>query len=146
MSNTANHMDSSPASTIADQGLHDRVFRAMLGATAFAVLGASLMAPWRVATGLLLGGLLALLNHHWLRSSVSTAFSLALGKQIKPQIKIAQYLLRYLVIGAVTFASYKLRIASLPAIIGGLCTFVVALFAEALREFYFVIIQREGIN
>jgi len=34
----------------------------------------------------------------------------------------------------------------LPAIIGGLCTFVVALFAEALREFYFVIIQREGIN
>jgi ATP synthase I chain len=146
MSNTANYMDSSPASTVTDQRLHARVFRVMVGATALAVLGASLMAPWRVATGLLLGGLLALLNHQWLRTSVSTAFALALGKQKKPRIKIAGYLFRYLVIGTVTFAAYKLRIASLPAIIAGLCTFVVALFAEALREFYFVIIQREGIN
>ncbi len=132
--------------TATDQGLHGRVFRVMLGATAVAVLVASLMGPWRVATGLLLGGLLALLNHHWLRTSVSTAFALALGEQRKPRIKIAQYVLRYLVIGVVTFAAFKLRIASLPAIIAGLCTFVVALFAEALREFYFVIIQREGIN
>ena len=139
-------MDSSRVTTATDQGLHARVFRVMLGATAVAVLVASLMGPWRVAIGLLLGGLLALLNHHWLRTSVSTAFALALGEQRKPRIKIAQYVLRYLVIGVVTFAAFKLRIASLPAIIGGLCTFVVALFAEALREFYFVIIQREGIN
>lgn len=139
-------MDSSRVTTATDQGLHGRVFRVMLGATAVAVLVASLMGPWRVATGLLLGGLLALLNHHWLRTSVSSAFALALGEQRKPRIKIAQYVLRYLVIGVVTFAAFKLRIASLPAIIAGLCTFVVALFAEALREFYFVIIQREGIN
>jgi len=118
----------------------------MLGATALAVLGAGLIGPWRVATGLLLGGLLALLNHHWLRTSVSTAFALALGEQRKPRIKIAQYVLRYLVIVVVTFAAVKLRIAYLPAIIIGLCTFVVALFAEALREFYFVIIQREEVN
>src|SRR6267143_1570023 len=128
MSNTTTHMDSSPASAVTDQDLHARLFRVMLGATALAVLAASLMAPWRVATGLLLGGLLALLNHHWLRTSVSTAFALALGEQRKPRIKIAQYVLRYLVIGVVTFAAFKLRIASLPAIIGGLCTFVVALF------------------
>ena len=49
-------------------------------------------------------------------------------------------------LGAVILAAYKLRFASLPAIVAGLCTFVVALFAEALREFYFVIIQREGVN
>jgi hypothetical protein len=139
-------MDSSCVPTAADQGLHARVFRVMLAATTLAVFGASLIGPWRVATGLLLGGLLALLNHHWLRTSVSTAFAMALGEQRKPRIKVAQYVLRYLVIGAVTFAAFRLRIASLPAIIGGLCTFVVALFAEALREFYYVIIQREGVN
>jgi hypothetical protein len=139
-------MDSSHVPTATDQGLHARVFRVMLGATALAVLGAGLMGPWRVATGLLLGGLLSLLNHHWLRTSVSTAFALALGEQRKPRIKITQYVLRYLVIVVVTFAALKLRIASLPAIIVGLCTFVVALFAEALREFYFVIIQREEVN
>jgi hypothetical protein len=31
----------------------------------------------------------------------------------------------------------------LPAVLAGLCSFVVALMAEALREFYFAIIERE---
>ena len=139
-------MDSSRVTTATDQGLHARVFRVMLGATVLTVLGASLIAPWRVATGLCLGGLLALLNHHWLRTSIATAFALALGEQRKPRMQISPYVLRYFVVAVVTFAAFKLRIASLPAIIGGLCTFVVALFAEALREFYFVFIQREGVN
>jgi hypothetical protein len=140
-------MDSSRLLTDAepDQGLRARVFRVMLATTVLAVFVASLMAQWRVATGLLLGGLLALLNHHWLQTSVSTAFALALGEQKRPKINLAQYVLRYLVIAGVTFVAYKLRVASLPAIVAGLCTFVVALFAEALREFYFVIIQREGV-
>jgi hypothetical protein len=118
----------------------------MLVTTVLAVSVATLLAPWRVATGLLLGGLMALLNHHWLQSSVATAFALALDERKRPRLNLVQYILRYLVIGAVILAAYKLRFASLPAIVAGLCTFVVALFAEALREFYFVIIQREGVN
>jgi len=139
-------MDSSPVSTETDMGLKRRVFRVMLVTTVLAVSVATLLAPWRVATGLLLGGLLALLNHHWLQSSVATAFALALDERKRPRLNLVQYILRYLVIGAVILAAYKLRFASLPAIVAGLCTFVVALFAEALREFYFVIIQREGVN
>ena len=46
-------------------------------------------------------------------------------------------------IAAVVFVAYKLDIVSLAAIIAGLCSFVVALFVEAFREFYFAIIQRE---
>jgi hypothetical protein len=54
-----------------------------------------------------------------------------------------QFLLRYLVVGAALFAAYEAGIASLPAMLIGLSSFVVAIFAEALREFYFAIIQRE---
>jgi len=117
----------------------------MLTTTVLALVVAALFAPWRVATGLLLGGLLSLLNHHWLQSSVSSVVSLALGG-VKPQLRIAQFILRYLVVGAAVFVAYQLRVVSLPAVLVGLSTFVVALFFEALREIYFVMIQREEIN
>jgi hypothetical protein len=101
-----------------------------------------------------------LLNHYWLTSSTTAAFSVVLQgtdrtgvtptetnqKAARPKIKLAQYVLRYLVVAAVVFIAYKLDIVSLTATIIGLCSFVVALFAEALREFYFVIIHREGIS
>jgi hypothetical protein len=117
----------------------------MLGATGLAVFVSILFAPWRVTTGLLIGGLLSLINHHWLQTSVSAVVALAVGGE-KPKLNLAKFILRYLVIGAVAFIAYKFRIASLPALLAGLCTFVLALFAEAVREMYFVIIQREEIT
>jgi hypothetical protein len=49
-------------------------------------------------------------------------------------------------VGTVVFIAYQLNIVSLSATLLGLCSFVVALFVEAFREFYFAIIRREGIN
>ena len=129
----------------ADLGLHARVFRVMLGATGLAVFVSVLIAPWRVATGLLIGGLLSLINHHWLQTSVSSVVALAVGGE-KPRLNLAKFILRYLVVGAVVFLAYKFRIAALPALLAGLSTFVVAVFAEAFREMYFVITQREEIT
>ena len=117
----------------------------MLGVTGLAVFVSVLLAPWRVTAGLLIGGLLSLINHHWLQTSVSSIVALAVGGE-KPKLNLAKFILRYLVIGAVAFIAYKFRIASLPALLAGLCSFVLALFAEAVREMYFVIIQREEIT
>ena len=123
-----------------------RVFRTMCAAVALVVITSVAFAEWRVTTGLLLGGLLSLLNHHWMRTSISAAFDHALGKGTKPRIKLAQYILRYFVIAIAVLVAYKLNIASLPAMITGLCSFVVALFVEAFREIYFAIIHRKEIN
>lgn len=123
-------------------GIEWRVFRTMALAVALAVIASLPFAQWRITTGLLLGGLLSLLNHHWLSSSTTAAFSvIAHGK--RPQLKLTKYILRYLVIATLVFLAYKLNIVSLPATIAGLCSFVVALFVEALREFYFALIHRE---
>ena len=126
-------------------GVDARVFRTMIIAVVFAVLASLPFAQWRITTGLLVGGLLSLLNHHWLRSSSAAAFSVVVHGA-KPKLKLAQYVLRYVVVGTVVFVAYKLNVVSLTATIAGLCSFVVALFAEAFREFYFVIIHREEIS
>lgn len=142
MDNIPNNV-SATASLPAESTIDTRVLRTMAVAVSLAVIISVPFAPWRVTTGLLLGGLLSLLSHHWMRTSVSAAFDRALGSGTKPQLTSAKYILRYFVIAAAVFAAYNLGIVSLPATIAGLCSFVVALFVEALREFYFAIIHRE---
>jgi len=128
-----------------DGRLERRIFNAMAVAVAIAVVISVAFSPWRTTTGLLLGGALSLLNHHWLRSSTASAFSV-IAHGVKPKLSIVTYVLRYLIITAVVFLAYKLNLVSLAATIAGLCSFVVALFAEAIREFYFAIIHREEIS
>jgi hypothetical protein len=146
MKETGNNESVSALSTAADNGIDGRIFRSMAAAVALAVIVSGPFAPWRVTTGLLVGGLLSLLNHYWMRSSISAGFDLALGVGTKPRIKLAQYVLRYFVVGTIVFAAYQLDIVSLPATVAGLCSFVAALFIEAFREIYFAIIHREEIN
>ena len=125
-----------------NDSIHTRVFRTMALTTAFTVAVSAFVMPWRVTTGLLIGGLLALFSHNWLKNSAAAAIDLsAAGGQ--PQLRLAQFVLRYVVVGAVIFSAYTLDLISLPAVFIGLSSFVVAMFAEALREFYFAIIERE---
>jgi hypothetical protein len=122
--------------------LDSRVFRTMAVATALAVTISAFIAPWRVTAGLLVGGLLALFSHRWLKNSAAAAIQLSTAGG-RPQLRLAQFVLRYVVIAAVIFAAYTLDLVSLPAVLAGMATFVVAMFVEAAREFYFAIIERE---
>ncbi len=142
-------------SQIRQSGIEARIFRSMVFAVVFAVVASLIFAQWRITTGLLVGGLLSLLNYHWLSNSTAAAFSVVLNETnvdganldgMRPRIKLAQYILRYFVIAAVVFGAYRLNIVSLTATIAGLCSFVVALFVEAFREFYFAIIHGEEIS
>src|SRR5688572_9302692 len=114
----------------------------MIVAVAIAVIVSAIVAPWRVTTGLLLGGVLSLLNHRWLSGSVATLLDMQ-KPGAKPRLKLWKHGLRYLVIAVAVFAGYQLNLISLGATIAGLCSFVPALFVEAGRQFYFAIIRRE---
>jgi ATP synthase I subunit len=129
-------------SRLGGNGIESRIFRTMIFASTLAVAASLPFAPWRVTAGLLLGGALSLLNHHWLRRSATAALSVV-AHGTKPSIGLAQYVFRYAVLAGVVFAAYKLNVVSLTATIAGLCSFVAALFVEAFRELYFVIIHRE---
>jgi len=125
--------------------LESRVFRSMAIATALSVGVAVFIAPWRVTAGLLLGGLLALFSHRWLKNSAAVAIHLSTVGG-RPQLRLAQFVLRYVVIAAAVFTAYTLDLVSLPAVLAGMSSFVVAIFVEAGREFYFAIIKREENN
>jgi len=128
-----------------DRALDTRIFRAMAAASALAVIVSAFIGPWRFTTGLLIGGVLALFSHRWLRNSSAAAIKLSIGGGVR-QIQLFQFILRYLVVAATIFAASELGVASLSAMIVGLSSFVLALFVEALREFYFAIIRREEIS
>ena len=85
--------------------------------------------PWRVTTGLLVGGLLALFNHRWLKNSTAAAIKLSTSDGAS-HFGLAQFLLRYVVIAAVVFATVTLDLVNLPAVLAGLCSFVVAMLVE----------------
>ena len=142
MSEIVNNVGRSAFSATDPVAMERRLFRSMCGAVAISVIASAALAPWRVTTGLLLGGLLSLFNHHWLRTSLSAVFGTAeSGKRVK--ISAARYVLRYFVIGAVVALAYALGLVSIVATLVGLCSFVVAAMMEAFMQIYFIIINRE---
>lgn len=133
---------SAEALAVEDAVLEARIFHTMIVTVVIAVIAGVFLAPWRVTSGLMLGGGLSLLNYNWLRTSMAAVFrNENAGKQ--PRIRMSRYVIRYFVITAVVFAAYQLKLISLPATLAGLCSFVVAFFVEAIRQSYFAIIRRE---
>ena len=138
MSETANNVS---GKLTRPDDLEARLFRSMGVAVAIAVVICAAVAPARVTLGVLLGGALSLLNYRWLHGSVAALLSVEPGT--RPRMSLWKHAFRYLIVGGIVFAAYALNIISLPATIAGLCSFVVALFVEAIRQFYFAIIRRE---
>jgi ATP synthase I chain len=145
MAENANNTSDTPVSIEVNHGLNGRVFRAMTVTTGLMVIVSLFFLSWRITTGLLIGGLLALFSHRWLKNSAAAALTLSIEGG-RPQLRLAQFVLRYVIVGAIVFAAYTLDLVTLPAILVGLSSFVVALFIEALREFYFAITKRGEIN
>ncbi len=119
-----------------------RLVRGMCVSVAVACAVSLPLAPWRVTTGLALGGVLSLLNHHWLRSSLAAIFSTA-GSGRRVKFRMARYVLRYFVIATVVAAAYSLNLVSIVATLAGLCAFVPAVMTEAFAQIYFAIVNRE---
>ena len=123
--------------------LERRLARAMYVLIACAVTTSAVVAPWRVTTGLLLGGALALFNHRWLRGSLAAVFGGEAAAGKRPRLSAARYVLRYFVIGCVVASAYMLNLISMPATLAGLCAFAAAVMVEAGTQLYFAIIHRE---
>ena len=136
------------AVTSRDAGaLEARMLRTMIVTIVAAVAVAAIIAPWRVTTGVLIGGALSILNYRWLHSSATAIINLNIGStnigSTAPSARSLRYVLRYFIVAALVFAAYQMNVVSLPATLAGLCAFVPALMFEAFRQFYFIIIHRE---
>ncbi|HEX8354986.1 MAG TPA: ATP synthase subunit I [Pyrinomonadaceae bacterium] len=119
-----------------------RIFRVTFWAASAAVAASAFLAPWRVTTGLALGGALALFNQYWLRTSVEAVFEGASADR-PPKMKAARYFLRYFVVAAAVFVAHRAGLVSLAATLAGMCAVVAGLLAEGFRQLYFAIVRRE---
>jgi hypothetical protein len=135
-------MSGEVASTDAS-AMAERLFRVMIWTVGAAVIVSAVWMPWRVTTGLFIGGALSLLNHHWMRTAIMAAFALSADTGARPKLKIVRFITRYLIVAVALFVASWLDIASLTAMLVGLCSFVVAALAEGFMQTYFVIIHRE---
>lgn len=122
--------------------LERRLFRIMIVGVALAVTLSAVFAPWRVTTGLLLGGILAFFNHHWLRGALQSVFGGPTSGK-RSQLSGARYVLRYFIIASVVASAYMFDLISIVATIGGLCAFAAAVMIEAFIQLYFAIVHRE---
>ncbi len=129
----------------AENPITRRMFRVMAATVAVGTIATLAVAPWRVTTGILLGGILSLLNFHFLQTSIAAAFGAA-QDGIRPSLRPLRFLWRYLILGLCVYAAYQLNVVSVPAALVGMCSFVLAMFVEAIRETYFILVHREGIN
>jgi len=113
MSQIANSMRAEGLAVEDNGVLELRLLRAMMASVALAVIASTMLLPWRVTTGLMLGGLLSLLNFHWLQTSVAAVFKVSAGA--RPRVRVARYVIRYFVVGATGYAAYESGLVSLPA-------------------------------
>lgn len=120
-----------------------RLSRVMCWTVGLAVLVSTVLEPWRVTTGLALGGALAILNHHWLRTSVRAAFDDASAVGVRPKLSAARFVLRYFVVTASVVAAYEFGVVSIVATLVGLSAFVVAGVVEGFVQTYFIFARRE---
>ncbi len=131
------------ASDAAMTALEKRLCRNMGVALAAAMLGSILVAPWRVTTGLALGGILAFLNYYWLRTSLTAMFGPTETTGVPPVWNGPRYILRYFIVGSIICGVSAFNLISLPAAIAGLCAFAVALTLEGFGQLFAALLQRE---
>jgi len=145
MKQTADNPGTSLFARFRSAGIDGRILRSMAAVSVLAIVASLPFVSWRTSVSLLLGGLLALVNYHWLINSSVAALSVV-AHGVKPRIRITQYVLRYAVIAATIYFAFKLGLVAIPATLVGLSTFVAALFVEAFREAYLGITHREEIS
>ena len=55
----------------------------------------------------------------------------------------ARYVLRYFVVASAIASAWACGVVSMPAVIAGLCSFVVAFMVEACWQFYYALFNRK---
>ncbi|HEV7859783.1 MAG TPA: ATP synthase subunit I [Pyrinomonadaceae bacterium] len=128
---------------VEEAALEGRLWRSMFVAVALTVLISAPLAPWRVTTGLLLGGVLSFFNHYWLRTSLRAVFSSSTAG-VSSRLVAARYVLRYVIIALVIASAYILNLISLVATIAGMCAFVAAIMLEAALLLFRAIVHGKG--
>ena len=104
---------------------------------------------YKDALGALVGAAASWLNFRWMRTSI-TGLSRTLAGNVPPRAARAlltiKFLLRYVAVFAVVYATLKGSVASALGVLAGLLVIVPALMVEAVYEFYLSLRKSDPVS
>lgn len=111
--------------------LEERIVLNTLAALILTIIISSLTADIKFTRGVLVGGILALINYYWLDASWRNILEIASSSATGPAILIGRYILRYLTIGIIVYLISFYDVASILGILIGLCMIAAGILIEA---------------
>ena len=123
---------------------HKRIFALMAAVIVLSVILCFVFISANFAVGVLIGGILSLINYYWLKSSLRRIFdNAATGEQ--PRFLATKYFLRYLVFGLVLAVVYLTKTVPVAAVILGLASFAFAIIIEAFIRLFSGFFNKKSI-
>lgn len=111
--------------------LKEKIVLNTLAAMILTIITSSLIANIKFTLGILIGGILAIINYYWLDASWRKILEIASSSATGPAIPIGRYILRYLTIGIIVYSMSFYDVASILGILIGLCMIAAGILIEA---------------
>jgi hypothetical protein len=123
---------------------HKRIFILMAFAVLLGSVFSSIFVSLNFAVGVLIGGVLSLINYYWLSRSLKSVIEDAVAGGA-PHFLAGRAFIRYLAFGAILGIVYLTRAVPMIAVLLGLASFAVAIIFEALIRIFSSFFNKKGI-
>ena len=124
---------------------HKRIVILMAASSVLASLLGFIFVSANYGFGILIGGILSLVNFYWLGQSLKRIFENIAREGEKPVFMGANYLLRYIVFGLVLGIVYLTEFVPIIAVLLGLASFAFALTIEGFIRIFSIFFNNKEI-
>jgi hypothetical protein len=114
---------------------HRRIFFVMAVVVVFGSVLSFVFISLAFGFGVLIGGILSLINYYWLKKSLKTIFDRAVRGE-RPRFFATGYFLRYLTFGAILALVYLTKTVPVVSVILGLASFAFAITIEGFIRLF----------
>ena len=123
---------------------HRRIFILMACAVLLGSVLSAIFVSLNFAVGVLIGGVLSLVNYYWLSRSLKSVIEDAVAGGA-PHFLAGRAFIRYLAFGAILGIVYLTHAVPMIAVLLGLASFAVAIIFEALIRIFSSFFNKKGI-
>lgn len=115
---------------------HKRIIILMAASSVLGAILSFVFISVNYGFGVLVGGILSLINFYWLKKSLKVIFDKIVDDGEKPRFMGASYFLRYIVFGFILAIIYLTHIVPIIAVLLGLASFAFALTIEGFIRIF----------
>ncbi len=123
---------------------HRRILWTMGAVALLSSLAGFIFVSWQFGLGVVLGGVLSLVNYYWLKISLKKIFDQAVGG-VRPRFLAVRYFSRYLTLGGILLIVFLTKTVPIVAVILGLGSFALAIVVEGLIRLFSAIFNSKEL-